>query len=72
MKLRCRDDTPAADASSSWLKRRVDRQVRSIVPNDESATASAVTDPTVVTKATADDYQPGNRPPSTGVRTIAP
>jgi hypothetical protein len=51
--------------------RRVDRQVRSMVPNDESATASAVTDPTVVTKATPDDYPTGNRPPSPAVRTIA-
>jgi hypothetical protein len=50
--------------------RRVDRQVRSIVPNEESATASAVTDATVVTKATSDDYQGGNRPSSHGVRTI--
>ena len=71
MKLRCRDDTPAADASSSWLIRRVERQVRSIVPNDESATARAVTDPTVVTKVTADDYPRGNGPPSVVERTIA-
>jgi hypothetical protein len=51
--------------------RRVDRQVRSIVPNDESATASAVTDPTVVTSVTAHDYPGGNRREATAMRTIA-
>jgi hypothetical protein len=51
--------------------RRVDRQVRSIVPNDESATARAVTDLTVVTKVTAHDYPPGNRAASPVVRTIS-
>jgi hypothetical protein len=51
--------------------RLVDRQVRRIVPNDESATASAVTTSTVVTKATAHDYPAGNRRTSTAVRTIA-
>jgi hypothetical protein len=52
--------------------RRVARQVRSIVPNDVSATVSAVTEPTVVTKVTADDYPAGNRRSSAVGRTIAP
>src|SRR4051794_37617696 len=61
MKLRWREETPAADASSSWLMRRVARHVRSMLPNAESAVASAVMRSTVGTLATAHDYQPGNR-----------
>jgi hypothetical protein len=72
MKLRWRDDTPAADASSSWLMRRLDRHERSIVPKPESAVASAVMRSTVVTRATAHDYQPGNGPTSTGGRIVDP
>jgi hypothetical protein len=60
-KLKCRADTPASSARSSWLSRRRLRQSRSSGPTPAVAPALAMR-PTLARRVRLGTYLGGNRP----------